>query len=35
LSHEAWSKTAIKPMRDWRIALEEVIPIIISTVKTE
>jgi dTDP-4-dehydrorhamnose reductase len=35
LSHEAWAKTSIKPMRDWRIALEEAMPAIISAVKAE
>ena len=35
LSHEAWSKTSVKPMRDWRIALEEARPSIISAVKAE
>jgi dTDP-4-dehydrorhamnose reductase len=35
LSHEAWAKTSVKPMRDWRIALEEVMPAIISAVKAE
>jgi dTDP-4-dehydrorhamnose reductase len=35
LSHEAWGKTSVKAMRDWRIALEEAIPAIISAVKAE
>jgi|688.fasta_scaffold487452_2 dTDP-4-dehydrorhamnose reductase len=35
LSHETWGKTSIKPMRDWRIALEEAMPAIISAVKAE
>ena len=35
LSHEAWAKTNVKPMRDWRIALEEAMPAIISAVKAE
>ena len=35
LSHDAWSKTSIKPMRDWKIALASVMPEIISTVKAE
>ena len=35
LSHEAWAETSIKPMRDWRIALEEAMPAIISAVKAE
>jgi dTDP-4-dehydrorhamnose reductase len=35
MSHDAWSKTTIQPMRDWRIALEDVMPAIISAVKAE
>jgi dTDP-4-dehydrorhamnose reductase len=35
LSHDGWSKTAIQPMRDWRIALEEAMPAIISAVQAE
>jgi dTDP-4-dehydrorhamnose reductase len=35
LSHDAWSKTSVQPMRDWRIALEEAMPSIISAVKAE
>lgn len=35
LSHEAWAKTSIKPMRDWRIALAEAMPAIISAVNAE
>ena len=35
LSHDEWAKTTIKPMRDWRIALEEAMPSIISRVKAE
>ena len=35
LSHEAWVKSSIKPMRDWRIALAEAMPAIISAVSTE
>jgi dTDP-4-dehydrorhamnose reductase len=35
LSHEAWEKTGVEPMRDWRIALEEAMPAIISSVKAE
>ena len=35
LSHGAWTKTSVKPMRDWRIALEEAMPAIISAVKAE
>jgi dTDP-4-dehydrorhamnose reductase len=35
LSHDAWSKTSVQPMRDWRIALEEAIPSIISALKAK
>jgi dTDP-4-dehydrorhamnose reductase len=35
LSHEAWAKTNVAPMRDWRIALKETMPAIISAVKAE
>jgi dTDP-4-dehydrorhamnose reductase len=35
LSHDAWTKTSISPMRDWKIALASVMPEIISTVKAE
>jgi len=35
LSHDAWANTAVEPMRDWRIALHEAMPAIISTVKAE
>ena len=35
LSHDAWGSTAIRPMRDWRIALAEAMPAIISAVKAE
>jgi len=35
LSHDAWTKTTVQPMRDWRIALEEAMPAIISAVKAE
>jgi dTDP-4-dehydrorhamnose reductase len=35
LNHDAWAKTTVKPMRDWRIALEEAMPSIISRVKAE
>jgi len=35
LSHDAWTKTTIQPLRDWRIALEEAMPAIISAVKAE
>ena len=35
LGHDAWSKTTVEPMRDWRIALAEAMPAIISAVKAE
>jgi dTDP-4-dehydrorhamnose reductase len=35
LSHDAWATTTVEPMRDWRIALAEAIPAIISAVKAE
>ncbi len=35
LSHDAWASTSVKPMRDWRIALAEGMPSIISAVKAE
>jgi dTDP-4-dehydrorhamnose reductase len=35
LSHDAWANTAVKPMRDWRIALAEAMPSIISAVRAE
>ena len=35
LSHDAWASTSVKPMRDWRIALAEAMPAIISAVQAE
>ncbi len=35
LSHDAWANTAVKPLRDWRIALADAMPAIISAVKAE
>jgi dTDP-4-dehydrorhamnose reductase len=35
LSHNSWAKTSVEPMRDWRIALSEVMPAIISAVQKE
>jgi dTDP-4-dehydrorhamnose reductase len=35
LAHDAWAKTAVPVMRDWRIALAEAMPAIISAVDTE
>ena len=35
LCHDAWANTSVKAMRDWRIALAEAMPAIISEVKTE
>jgi len=34
LSHDAWNKTTVEPMRDWRHALADTMPEIISAVKT-
>lgn len=35
LGRESWGMTSIKPMRDWRIALREAMPAIISAVNTK
>jgi dTDP-4-dehydrorhamnose reductase len=35
LSHDAWAKTMVKPLSDWRIALAEAMPSIISAVRAE
>jgi dTDP-4-dehydrorhamnose reductase len=35
LSHDAWPSTSVRPMRDWRIALTDSMPAIISAVKAE
>jgi dTDP-4-dehydrorhamnose reductase len=35
LSHDAWAKTSVKPLRDWRIALADAMPAIISAVEAE
>jgi dTDP-4-dehydrorhamnose reductase len=35
LSHDAWASTSVEPMRDWRIALADAMPAIISAVKAE
>ena len=35
LSHDAWASTPIKPLGDWRIALADAMPAIISAVKAE
>jgi dTDP-4-dehydrorhamnose reductase len=35
LSHDAWASTSVKPMRDWRIALAEAMPAIVSAVRAE
>ena len=35
LSHDAWAKTSVESMRDWRIALMQAMPTIISTVNAE
>jgi dTDP-4-dehydrorhamnose reductase len=35
LSHDAWANNSVKPLRDWRIALAEAMPAILSAVNTE
>jgi dTDP-4-dehydrorhamnose reductase len=35
LCHDSWTKTTLKPMRDWRIALAEELPMIILAVKAQ
>lgn len=35
LSHEAWANSSVKPLRDWRIALSDAMPAIITAVKEE
>ena len=35
LGHNAWAKTTVEPMRDWRIALTEAMPAIINAMKAE
>jgi dTDP-4-dehydrorhamnose reductase len=35
LSHDAWANTLVKPLRDWRIALADAMPAIISAAKAE
>lgn len=35
LSHEEWSKTSIEPLRDWKIALASLMPMIITSVRAE
>ena len=35
LSHDSWASTSIEPLRDWRIALADAMPAIISAVKAE
>jgi dTDP-4-dehydrorhamnose reductase len=35
LGHEAWAKTSVAPMRDWKIALTEAMPAIILAVEAE
>jgi dTDP-4-dehydrorhamnose reductase len=35
LSHDVWANTSVKPLRDWRIALADAMPAIISAVKAE
>lgn len=35
LSHDAWTNSSVDPLRDWRIALADAMPAIISAVKAE
>jgi dTDP-4-dehydrorhamnose reductase len=35
LSHDAWASTSVEPLRNWRIALADAMPAIISAVKAE
>jgi dTDP-4-dehydrorhamnose reductase len=35
LSHDVWANTSVKPLRDWRIALFDAMPAIISAVRAE
>jgi len=35
LSHDAWASTSVEPLRDWRIALADAMPAIISAVEAE
>jgi dTDP-4-dehydrorhamnose reductase len=35
LNHDAWASTSVMPLRDWRIALADAMPAIISAVKEE
>ena len=35
LSHDAWASTSVAPLREWRIALADAMPSIISAVKAE
>ena len=35
LSHNGWDKAKVQPMRNWKVALAEAMPSIISTVKLE
>lgn len=35
LSHDVWASTSVEPLRDWRIALADAMPAIISAVKAE
>jgi dTDP-4-dehydrorhamnose reductase len=35
LGHDAWTSTTVPAMRNWRIALEQAVPAIISAVRTE
>ncbi len=35
LGHDAWKKTGVDEMRDWKVALSEALPAIIKSVRTE
>jgi dTDP-4-dehydrorhamnose reductase len=35
LSHDAWSNTPLNPLKDWRIALADAMPAIVSAIKAE
>jgi dTDP-4-dehydrorhamnose reductase len=35
LGHDSWAKTTLKPLRDWRVALADELPVIISSIKAQ
>jgi dTDP-4-dehydrorhamnose reductase len=35
LSHDAWATSSVKPLRDWKIALADAMPAIVSAVRVE